>query len=151
MAEALGYRNRARLVSTGNLVFESDHGSAAEVENRGELEAFSENFGKPVDIIVRSGADGWRLRTAIRFRTAWRQVIVVRVMRAPGSTDIPSSKPHRGSGEPSRFGSSTAISGSILPASRASRNCSRHDDQAHGRRHAAQLEYGARPAEMIKA
>lgn len=89
-AERIGFRDARTLVSTGNLVFKSDHSSVAEVEKALE-QAFAEDFGKNVDIIVRTGSDWYALDAGNPFRSASdgdAQNIVVRVMRTPLSADI---------------------------------------------------------------
>ena len=65
MASALGYRNPRTLVSTGNIVFEAPEAPAGDIEKRLEA-AFIEKFGKPVDIIVRTGKNWERLAIGMR-------------------------------------------------------------------------------------
>lgn len=99
-AERIGFRSPRTLVATGNLVFDADQGSAAEVEKALE-QAFSEDFGKPVDIIARTAEDWLALADGNPFcaaNDAEAQNIVVRVMRAPLADDIPSTLQRRSSG-----------------------------------------------------
>ncbi|HTO32673.1 MAG TPA: DUF1697 domain-containing protein, partial [Pararhizobium sp.] len=83
--EKIGFQSPRTLVATGNIVFEADHETAAAVE--ADLEkAFRDDFGKHVDIIVRT-ADDWRaLAAGNPFPEAARdeaQNVIVRVMRTP--------------------------------------------------------------------
>lgn len=82
--ERIGFRSPRTLVATGNIVFEADHETAADVGTALE-QAFREDFGKHVDIIVRT-ADDWRLLAAGNpFPQASvddAQNLIVRVMRA---------------------------------------------------------------------
>jgi uncharacterized protein (DUF1697 family) len=99
-AERIGFRAPRTLVATGNLVFDADHGSAAEVEKALE-QAFAEDFGKPVDVIARTAEDWLALADGNPFRAASdaeAQNIVVRVMRAPLADDIPSTLQRRSNG-----------------------------------------------------
>jgi uncharacterized protein (DUF1697 family) len=89
-AERVGFRSPRTLVATGNLVFEADHDSVAEVEQQLES-AFADDFGKHVDIIVRTAGDWLALAAANPFAEASEadaQNIIVRVMRAPLAEDI---------------------------------------------------------------
>lgn len=83
--ERMGLRSPRTLVATGNIVFESDHETAAAVET--DLEkAFRDDFGKPVDIIVRTG-DAWHALAAgnpfPESSDEDAQNVIVRVMREP--------------------------------------------------------------------
>jgi uncharacterized protein (DUF1697 family) len=83
--ERICLRSPRTLVATGNIVFEADHETAADVEAALE-QAFREDFGKHVDIIVRS-ADDWRALAAgnpfPQASTGDAQNLIVRVMRTP--------------------------------------------------------------------
>jgi uncharacterized protein (DUF1697 family) len=82
MAEALGYRNPRTLVSTGNIVFETVDAPLGDIEAMLEA-AFASKFGKPVDIIVRSGGDWLKLARANPFPDGGGSQVIVRVMRKP--------------------------------------------------------------------
>ncbi len=83
--ERIGFWAPRTLVATGNIVFEADHETATDVETALE-QAFQEDFGKHVDIIVRT-ADDWRaLAAGNPFPEASvddAQNLIVRVMRTP--------------------------------------------------------------------
>lgn len=66
MAEGLGYHSPRTLVATGNLVFEAGQTSMRDLEVPLE-KAFSETFGRHVDIIVRPGADWLKLAASNPF------------------------------------------------------------------------------------
>ncbi len=82
MAEELGYRNCRTLVSTGNLVFETERSPAGDIERALEA-AFEKRFGKHVDIIVRTGSDWLKLAAGNPFPARDGSEIAVRVMRTP--------------------------------------------------------------------
>jgi uncharacterized protein (DUF1697 family) len=82
MAQGLGYRNPRTLVSTGNLVFETDEMRPHELEERLE-EAFEESFGKHVDIIVRSDCTWMALASTNPFPDGDGSEVIVRVSRLP--------------------------------------------------------------------
>ncbi|MDQ0135619.1 uncharacterized protein (DUF1697 family) [Neorhizobium galegae] len=82
MAEDLGYRNCRTLVSTGNLVFETDRLPIGDIEQALET-AFEKRFGKHVDIIARTGADWLKLADGNPFPAREGSEVGVRVMRAP--------------------------------------------------------------------
>jgi uncharacterized protein (DUF1697 family) len=82
MAERTGYRNPRTLVSTGNIVFEAADAPVGDIEAKLEA-AFKTKFGKPVDIIVRSGADWSDLAKANPFQDGEGSQVIVRVMRNP--------------------------------------------------------------------
>ncbi|TDW21132.1 uncharacterized protein (DUF1697 family) [Rhizobium azibense] len=82
MAAALGYGNPRTLVSTGNIVFEADSAPLSDIEAKIEA-AFKTKFGKPVDIIVRKGADWLRLANSNPFPDGDGSQVIVRVMREP--------------------------------------------------------------------
>jgi uncharacterized protein (DUF1697 family) len=82
MAEELGYRNCRTLVSTGNLVFETDRLPIGDIEQALEV-TFERQFGKHVDIIARTGADWLTLASGNPFPAGDGSEIGVRVMRAP--------------------------------------------------------------------
>ncbi|MDQ0320073.1 uncharacterized protein (DUF1697 family) [Pararhizobium capsulatum DSM 1112] len=83
--ESVGFRSVRTLVSTGNLIFETDDVGIADIEGR--LEAgFERDFGKAVDIVART-ADAWRvLATKNPFPETSEtngQNVCIRVMREP--------------------------------------------------------------------
>ncbi len=82
MAEELGYRNCRTLVSTGNLVFETDRLPIGDIERALET-AFEKRFGKHVDIIARTGADWLTLASGNPFPSGKGSEVGVRVMRKP--------------------------------------------------------------------
>ncbi|CCM75720.1 DUF1697 domain-containing protein [Rhizobium mesoamericanum] len=82
MATNIGYRNPRTLVSTGNIVFETEALPLADIEAKLEA-AFQARFGKPVDIIVRRGADWQALATSNPFPEGEGSQVIVRVMRKP--------------------------------------------------------------------
>ncbi|HEV7306514.1 DUF1697 domain-containing protein [Ensifer sp.] len=85
MAEGLGYRSPRTLVATGNLVFDAGQTSIRDVEMPLEA-AFSQTFGRHVDIIVRSGAGWLRLAASSPFHDEGEKdatQVHVRVMREP--------------------------------------------------------------------
>jgi len=82
MASALGYRNPRTLVSTGNVIFEAPESPTGDIEKKLEA-AFIEKFGKPVDIIVRTGKSWERLARSNPFPDGEGSQVIVRVMRRP--------------------------------------------------------------------
>ncbi|MEJ6785529.1 DUF1697 domain-containing protein [Aminobacter sp. Piv2-1] len=90
MAAALGLANPRTLVATGNLVFEANGSSVAELERSLEA-AFAQKFGKHVDIIVRD-AEAWlKLVAANPFpEESGRDPdqVAVRVMREPVTPEV---------------------------------------------------------------
>lgn len=85
MAEGLGYRSPRTLVATGNLVFETGQTSIGDLESPLE-KAFSETFGRHVDIIVRSDAGWLKLAASNPFHDEGEEDatrVHVRVMRDP--------------------------------------------------------------------
>jgi uncharacterized protein (DUF1697 family) len=82
MAERIGYRNPRTLVSTGNLIFEAHYAPVGKIEAKLEA-AFKAKFGKPVDIIVRRGAEWLDLARANPFPDGEGSQVIVRVMRNP--------------------------------------------------------------------
>ena len=99
-AERIGFRSPRTLVATGNLVFDADQDTVSEVETALER-AFVEDFGKHVDIIVRTAKDWIALDAGNPFDAASdaeAQNIVVRVMRAPLAADIPATLQSRAGG-----------------------------------------------------
>lgn len=101
-AENAGFRSPRTLVATGNLVFEADEASVAEVEAALET-AFARDFGKHVDIIARAAEDWIALTAGNPFSDASASdapSIVVRVMRSPLSKDVlPGLQRHCSDGE----------------------------------------------------
>ncbi|WP_265105684.1 DUF1697 domain-containing protein [Neorhizobium petrolearium] len=96
MAERLGYRNCRTLVSTGNLVFETDDSPVRDIERVLE-EAFEQHFGKHVDVLVRSGPDWLKLSAGNPFPEQKGSEVCVRVMRTPlGDNVIDLLERHRG-------------------------------------------------------
>lgn len=89
MAAALGLANPRTLLATGNLIFDAARTDPHRLEARLE-EAFTADFGKPVDIIVLSG-EVWRdlVRGNPFPQESARQgsQVAVRVMRAPLSAE----------------------------------------------------------------
>lgn len=82
MAGDLGFNAPRTYVATGNLVFEADDASLADIEARLE-EAFQARFGKHVDIILRT-AQAWRKVAAQNpFDDGNGQDVGVRIMRRP--------------------------------------------------------------------
>ncbi|MEK1897241.1 MAG: DUF1697 domain-containing protein [Rhizobium sp.] len=82
MATDVGCRNPRTLVSTGNIVFEADGTQLRDIEARLEA-AFNARYGKPVDIIVRSGVDWLKLAGSNPFPDGEGSQVIVRVMRRP--------------------------------------------------------------------
>lgn len=85
IAESLGYRNVRSLVSTGNLVFDTDETSVPATEQALE-EAFAAFHGKHVDIIVKTADDWRRLVAANPFPSESEKTpdrVGVRIMRDP--------------------------------------------------------------------
>ncbi|MEN3149252.1 DUF1697 domain-containing protein [Neorhizobium sp. IRAMC:178] len=82
MAEELGYRNCRTLVSTGNLVFETDRLPIGDIERILET-AFEKRFGKHIDIIARTGTDWLKLAAGNPFPSGEGSEVGVRVMRKP--------------------------------------------------------------------
>ena len=80
MAEELGYGNCRTLAATGNLLFETDEQQVTEIEGRLE-HAFTNRFGKSVDIIVRTASQWKRLAATNPFADGQGAHVVVRVMR----------------------------------------------------------------------
>jgi uncharacterized protein (DUF1697 family) len=102
IAEGLGHRNVRTLVSSGNLVFESDQTSISGIET--DLEhAFAAFHGKHVDIIVKTAADWLKLVRSNPFRAegdAAPDQVGVRVMRDPADENLLGfSKPYQTAGE----------------------------------------------------
>jgi len=89
MAEGLGHENVRTLISSGNLVFETEERDIPGIEARLEA-AFAATFGRHVDIVVRS-AEAWRqLAAGNPFPGESSSVpdrVAVRVMRAPVPAD----------------------------------------------------------------
>ncbi|WP_413993477.1 DUF1697 domain-containing protein [Labrys okinawensis] len=85
MAARLGFERPRTLVSTGNLVFETDQTPIAQLENHLEA-AFATQFGKPVDMLVRE-ATTWRRTVAGNpFPVESAQdgsLVALRIMRRP--------------------------------------------------------------------
>jgi uncharacterized protein (DUF1697 family) len=85
MTEGLGLNNPRTLVSTGNLVFETEETEIAALE-RGLETAFQKSFGRHVDIIVRRADDWLKLAAGNPFpaeSAAAADRVAVRVMRKP--------------------------------------------------------------------
>lgn len=87
MASELGFADPRTWVATGNLIFEGEDASLAEVESR--LEAgFRARFGKHVDIILRT-APAWRKLAAQNpFAEGNGADIGIRVMRRPLGSEV---------------------------------------------------------------
>ncbi|CAN7420523.1 DUF1697 domain-containing protein [Pararhizobium sp. LjRoot235] len=88
--ESAGFRSPRTLVATGNLVFDADDETVADVEAALET-AFARDFGKHVDIIARAAEDWIALAAGNPFSDASASDapnIVVRVMRTPLSKDV---------------------------------------------------------------
>jgi uncharacterized protein (DUF1697 family) len=99
-AERIGFRSPRTLVATGNLVFDADQNNVSEVENALE-QAFAADFGKHVDIIARTAQDWLAVAAGNPFHAASdaeAQNIVIRVMRAPLSADVPATLKRRCTG-----------------------------------------------------
>lgn len=99
-AERVGFRSPRTLVATGNLIFDADAGSVAEVERALET-AFVADFGKQVDIIARTAADWIALAGGNPFADASdadAANIVVRVMRTPLDNSVLKDLERRGGG-----------------------------------------------------
>ena len=85
LAAGLGFARPRTLLASGNLLFEAEAPDARAVEARLEP-AFAAAFGKPIDIIVRDGADWPRLLAGNPFPEASAADpahVAVRVMRDP--------------------------------------------------------------------
>jgi uncharacterized protein (DUF1697 family) len=82
MASSLGYQNPRTLVSTGNIVFETAETPVGDIEARLE-QAFQASFAKPVDIIVRKGADWLKLASTNPFPDGDGAQVILRVTRKP--------------------------------------------------------------------
>jgi Uncharacterized protein conserved in bacteria len=87
LAEELGFREPRTLVATGNLVFEAGAAPVAGIEARLEA-AFSDRFGKHVDIIVRDAEAFLRLAAGNPFPEGEGAEVGVRVMRMPLGPDV---------------------------------------------------------------
>ena len=90
MAESLGLSNVRTLVSTGNLVFESEKTAIPVLERRLEA-AFETAFGRHVDIIVRGAGDWLKLASRNPFpseSTGAGDQVAVRVMRKAVAEDV---------------------------------------------------------------
>ena len=86
MAAEIGFANPRSWVATGNLIFEGEDAPLAEIEGR--LEAgFRARFGKPVDIILRTGPGWLRLAAQNPFPNGNGADIGIRVMRKPLEPD----------------------------------------------------------------
>lgn len=102
LAEDLGHQNARTLVSSGNLVFESDESSIPKLES--DLEkSFAAFHGRHVDIIVKS-ADDWRALVASnpfpRESEAEPDQVTVRIMRQPADKKLLEFfKPYQTQGE----------------------------------------------------
>jgi uncharacterized protein (DUF1697 family) len=90
MAEGLGLKNVRTLVSSGNMVFETEEESVSEIE-AGLETAFEKTFGRFVPIVVRTAAD-WRCLVAANpfpaESAAAPDRVAVRVMREPLAADV---------------------------------------------------------------
>ncbi|MBB3964578.1 uncharacterized protein (DUF1697 family) [Rhizobium metallidurans] len=82
MTSSLGYRNPRTLVSTGNIVFETQPSPIGDIELRLE-QAFKARFGKPVDILVRTGEDWRKIAATNPFPDGDGSQVILRVMRKP--------------------------------------------------------------------
>ncbi|OQM75946.1 DUF1697 domain-containing protein [Manganibacter manganicus] len=85
IAEAIGLTNPRTLVASGNLVFESEEAPVATLEKRLET-TFENNFGRHVDVIVRSAQAWTRLAAGNPFpqeSAVAASQVAVRVMRQP--------------------------------------------------------------------
>ena len=80
MASSLGYRNPRTLVSTGNIIFETADSPIGDIEAKLEA-AFRDKYGKPVDIIVRTGTSWQRLVRSNPFPDGEGSQVIIRVMR----------------------------------------------------------------------
>jgi uncharacterized protein (DUF1697 family) len=102
IAESLGYRNVRTLVSTGNLVFETEETSVPSIETALE-KAFAAFHSKHVDIIVKTSGDWKRLVAANPFLAeaeAEPDRVGIRVMRDPLRPDLAAFlRPYQTSGE----------------------------------------------------
>ncbi len=100
--ESAGFRSPRTLVATGNLIFDADEETVADVEAALET-AVARDFGKHVDIIARVADDWIALAAGNPFSDASASDapnIVVRVMRTPLSKDVlPGLQRHCGDGE----------------------------------------------------
>jgi uncharacterized protein (DUF1697 family) len=106
IATGLGHQNARTLVSTGNLLFDSDATSISDLEKTLEA-AFITFHGKHVDIIVRS-ADQWRKLAAsnpfLRESADHPDRVVVRVMREPAPQVVEDLfRPYQTAGEQVRI------------------------------------------------
>lgn len=102
IAEGLGYSNVRTLVSTGNLVFETDKRSVPQIES--DLErAFEAFHGKHIDIIVKNARDWLKLVKSNPFRAEADQIpdqVGVRIMRNPADEKLLDFfKPYQTQGE----------------------------------------------------
>ncbi|OWV96034.1 hypothetical protein ATY81_24055 [Rhizobium sp. R72] len=94
MARDIGYQDPRTLVSTGNIVFETDTSPLPDIEAKLEA-AFKTRFGKPVDIIVRKGADWLKLAGSNPFPDGEGSQVIVRVMRKPlGPATVQALRPY---------------------------------------------------------
>jgi uncharacterized protein (DUF1697 family) len=80
MAETLGFSEVRTLVSTGNLVFDTEKQPLSEIERQLEA-AFIQTFGKPVDIIARDAESWRRLAAGNPFHEGEGSEVAVRIMR----------------------------------------------------------------------
>ncbi len=106
MVADLGLSAPRTVVATGNLVFEADAEPPRQLEARLEA-AFAARFGKPIAIIVRSGADWLRLAASNPFpqeAAAAGSRVHVRVMREPmGEGELERLAPYADHGEELRL------------------------------------------------
>ena len=85
MMEAIGLNQPRTLIATGNAVFESEHATVRQLENRLET-AFEQCFGRHVDTIVKTRAHWRKLAGSNPFsEQAERDParVAVRIMRTP--------------------------------------------------------------------
>ena len=85
LALELGYAAPRTLLASGNLIFEAEAEDARDVEARLEP-AFAARFGRPIEIIVRDGAEWGRLVDGNPFPAEAERMpsrVWARVMRAP--------------------------------------------------------------------
>lgn len=87
MCEAAGFRNVRTYIQSGNVVFTS---SLAEAKVKGKLEqALAKKLGKPVGVLLRSGAELAALERANPFGSAPRnRVVVLFLEEAPPKTAL---------------------------------------------------------------
>ncbi|OOG75752.1 hypothetical protein B0E45_02150 [Sinorhizobium sp. A49] len=91
MSERLGYRSPRTLVATGNLLFDAEEAAVNDME-AGLETAFTDTFGRHVDIIVRPGSDWLKLAATNPFHAEGEEDgtrVHVRVMRQPLSGTMP--------------------------------------------------------------